>query len=65
MWSPLRCRGCLKHDSKLRQGGVAQGVAADQGLAEAQFSLGGMYANGHGVAQDYTEAGRWYRKVAD
>ena len=43
---------------------MAQGVAADQGLAEAQFSLGGMYANGHGVAQDYTQAFGWFRRAA-
>jgi TPR repeat protein len=48
---------------------------ADQGNAEAQSSLGDMYAVGHGVpqdyaeatsvAQDYAEATTWYRKAAD
>ena len=39
--------------------------AADQGNADAQFSLGYMYDNGQGVPQDYAEAARWYRKAAD
>jgi hypothetical protein len=34
-------------------------------LAEAQFNLGIMYMNGQGVAQDDTEAVRWFRKAAD
>ena len=32
--------------------------AADQGIAEAQYSLGVMYGEGQGVMQDYAEAGR-------
>jgi TPR repeat protein len=39
--------------------------AADQGDAEAQYSLGAMYAKGKGVPQDYAEAAIWYRKAAD
>ena len=38
---------------------------ADQGHAVAQFSLGFMYANSQGVAQDYAEAVRWYRLAVD
>ena len=30
--------------------------AADQGFADAQFSLGWMYGKGHGVPQDYAQA---------
>jgi hypothetical protein len=37
---------------------------ADKGLPEAQFNLGLMYANGHGVPQDYGEAMKWYWKAA-
>ena len=40
-------------------------MAADQGHAEAQFSLGLMYNNGHGVKQDYHEAVRLYRLAAE
>ena len=29
-----------------------------------QFLLGYMYEEGHGVAQDYTQAVRWYRLAA-
>ena len=38
---------------------------AEQGLAEAQFSLGYMYYNGQDVPQDYREAVKWYRKAAE
>ncbi|MBE4724310.1 sel1 repeat family protein, partial [Acinetobacter baumannii] len=39
--------------------------AADQGLAEAQYNLGGMYDKGQGVAQSYAKAAEWYSKAAD
>ena len=38
---------------------------AEQGNAEAQFSLGVAYDTGQGVAQDSAEALRWYRLAAD
>ncbi len=38
---------------------------ADQGNANAQFSLGIMYSNGLGVPQDYAEAVKWSRKAAE
>ncbi len=31
----------------------------------AQFYLGDMYYNGHGVPQDYSEAVKWYRMAAE
>jgi len=34
---------------------------AEQGDADAQFILGGMYLNGRGVPQDYDEAVKWFR----
>ena len=49
-------------------------LAADQGQADAQFNLGGLYINGEGVPQndthqgvpqDHTQAAAWYRKVAE
>ncbi|MEX2648354.1 MAG: tetratricopeptide repeat protein [Alphaproteobacteria bacterium] len=39
--------------------------AADQGLAEAQFTLGVMYHDGLGESQDDAEALKWFRKGAD
>lgn len=39
--------------------------AAEKGVADAQFVLGAMYANGQGVERDYNEAAAWYRKAAD
>ena len=39
--------------------------AADQGLAEAQSTLGDMYLKGNGVAQDNAEAVKWLRKSAN
>ncbi len=38
---------------------------ADQGDPLAQATLGLMYAEGEGVAQDYQEAVRWYRLAAE
>jgi len=38
---------------------------ADQGLAEAQFMLGNMYACGAGVILDYAEAAGWFRRAAE
>ena len=38
---------------------------ADQGDARAQYNLGDMYCNGHGVPKDYAEAVKWWRKSAD
>ncbi len=40
-------------------------LAAEQGLASAQYSLGWMYRKGRGVAQDDAEATRWYRLAAE
>jgi len=39
--------------------------AAEQGLAEAQACLAGMYENGEGVEKDELEAVKWLRKAAD
>ena len=39
-------------------------LAADQGLADAQFFLGNMYANGHGVPQNDVLAYMWENLAA-
>lgn len=39
--------------------------AAEQGDAEAQFSLGNMYAEGHGVPRDEQQSASWFRKAAE
>jgi len=38
---------------------------AEQGNADAQFSLGSLYYQGRGTPQDYSEALRWMRKAAE
>ncbi len=38
---------------------------AEQGNAKAQYNLGVMYRNGHGVPQDDAEAMGWWRKAAE
>ena len=38
---------------------------AEQGDVVAQTSIGFVYARGDGVAQDYAEAVRWFRKAAE
>jgi TPR repeat protein len=39
-------------------------LQAMQGDVWAQFTLGEMFRKGEGVAQNYTEAARWYRRLA-
>jgi tetratricopeptide (TPR) repeat protein len=39
--------------------------AADQGTADAQFNLGLMYAQGHGVLKNDSKAVEWWQKAAD
>ena len=39
--------------------------AAEQGSADAQYSLGSVYYIGQQVKRDYAEASHWYRKAAE
>ena len=39
--------------------------AAEQGMAEAQYSLGDCYYYANGVKQDYKEAAKWYLMAAE
>jgi TPR repeat protein len=55
------CGGIARDDAKALR---LFRIAADQEYANAQSSLGVMYANGRGVAQDRKEAIRWYRLAA-
>ena len=38
---------------------------AEKEDADAQSTIGYLYANGQGLPQDYTEAAKWYRKAAE
>ena len=38
---------------------------AERGDAPAQYLLGGLYAQGHGVPQDWARADAWERRAAD
>ncbi|OAD21739.1 Sel1 domain-containing protein repeat-containing protein [Candidatus Thiomargarita nelsonii] len=38
-------------------------LAAEQGLAGAQATLGNLYEQGRGVEKDLEEAKRWYAKA--
>ena len=40
-------------------------MAAEKGVADAQFNLGFMYAEGRGVPEDAREAAKWYRMAAE
>ena len=40
-------------------------LAAEQGLAEAQFRVGCMYYAGQGVPQDWQNAAYWFEKAAE
>ena len=44
---------------------LSRRARAEEGVAEAQFNLGVMYAEGRGVPQDDAEAARWYRLAAE
>lgn len=39
--------------------------AAEQGNAEAQYSMGVLYADGKGVSRDHYQAALWYHKAAE
>jgi len=39
-------------------------LAAEQGIDDAQFTLGVMYQDGLGVLQDYVQAHMWYKLAA-
>ncbi|HIN12434.1 MAG TPA: sel1 repeat family protein [Acidobacteria bacterium] len=60
--STATATACRRTTPKQRAG---SDWAADQGVAEAQYTLGGIYREGRGVPQDYAEAVRWYRLAAD
>ena len=40
-------------------------LAAEQGVAAAQYNLGLMYDNGDGVPENDREAVKWYRLAAE
>jgi len=40
-------------------------MAAEQGIAQAQYSLGLAYTDGKGVPQDDSKAVMWYRMAAE
>ncbi len=40
-------------------------LSAEQGNADAQFSVGFLYYTGRGVPKDHAEAERWYRLAAE
>ena len=49
----------LANDAKTLQ------TKAEQGDADSQADLAGIYENGSGVPQDFSEAVRWYRTASD
>lgn len=56
-------KACDRGDHKTEYGLIES--LADQGNASAQYRLGVMYDEGHGMPQDYNKAMRWYGKAAD
>ena len=66
-----RVRGLLSTRAAAPKGVAVPGkfqeykANAEQGDAEAQFSLGWCYDDGRGVAKDKVEAVKWYRKAAE
>ncbi len=39
-------------------------IAAERGIADAQYNVGVMYANGEGVRRDYVQAHMWFSIAA-
>ena len=54
--------GCARNGEEVVRGHQA---AAEQGDAEAQYSLAVLYANGEGVEQDSEAAARWFHAAAE
>jgi len=55
-----------RSSARAQESGLAAVQArADQGDADAQFTLGLRYGNAKGDALDFVQAARWYRKAAD
>src|ERR1700679_3582281 len=63
-WLALSVPPCLADSPSLDDLAETRGKA-EQGDAEAQYNLGVKYNDGDGVAIDYTEAVKWWRKAAD
>jgi len=53
------------HQRKIKNAEILYQESAAQGDAVAQYNLGIMYMNGHGVSQDYARAVEWFTKAAD
>ncbi|KAB2645301.1 MAG: SEL1-like repeat protein, partial [Verrucomicrobia bacterium] len=58
-------RAHAQQDEATRSRFLAREAKAKQGDADAQFNLGVCYESGNGVAKDYVEAVKWYRKAAE
>jgi TPR repeat protein len=53
-------------NSAVEQGALRRWMPlAQKGQAAAEFAAGLMYEKGEGVARDYVEAAKWYRRAAD
>jgi TPR repeat protein len=66
-----RVKGLLSARAAAPKGAAVPGkfleykARAEQGDAEAQFSLGFCYDDGRGVAKNYAQAVKWYRQAAE
>ena len=56
------CDGAVADTRKASSG---TGSPAIKGQVEAQETLGGLYFFGKGIAQDFAEAAKWFRKAAE
>ena len=68
--SPAWGQDFQKGDEAYKRGDYAAAMRewrplAEKGDANAQYELGRMYSNGHGVPKDDTEAARWFRLAAE
>ena len=61
----VTAREVSQEQGKSNSSSVSAKGKSEPGDAEAQFELGFRYATGEGVARDWTEAVKWYRKAAE
>jgi TPR repeat protein len=64
-YSGIRIGEGSLRDQDLKEAATWYRKAAEQGHADAQDRLGGMYSSGDGVLKDLKEAATWYRKAAE
>ena len=62
--TPASWASCIDKSNNAEQNFMACKQAAENGQADAQKELGGLYLSGEGVQQDFTTSLHWYKQAA-